>query len=219
MPQATIAQIEQSLDVPMLEAFGMTEASHQVSSNPLPPAVRLPGSVGRGFGVRVGVMDDAGRMLTIGATGEVVIQGPNVIDGYDNNPEANAASFATGWFRTGDLGVIDASGYLTLVGRLKEMINRGGEKVAPVEVDDVLTSHPDVIEAVSFGVPHPTWGEEVEAVVVLRGDVSERDLQRYCAEHLADFKIPKKLHIREAIPRSATGKVQRNRIRGQLGLE
>jgi acyl-CoA synthetase (AMP-forming)/AMP-acid ligase II/CBS domain-containing protein len=219
MPQATLAQIEQTLNVPMLEAFGMTEASHQVSSNPLPPAPRLAGSVGRGFGVRVGVMDDAGRMLTVGATGEVVIQGPNVIDGYDNNPDANASSFATGWFRTGDLGVIDATGYLSLVGRLKEMINRGGEKIAPVEVDDVLTSHPLVAEAVVFGAPHPTWGEEVEAVVVLKGDVSERDLQRYCAEHLSDFKVPKKFYIREAIPRSATGKVQRNRIRGQLGLE
>ncbi|MGI9149735.1 MAG: AMP-binding protein [Chloroflexota bacterium] len=219
LPRATLQQLEESLGVPMLEAYGMTEASHQVSSNPLPPGRREAGSVGRGIGVRIGVMDEPGALRTIGASGEVVIQGPNVIDGYDSNPEANAAAFTNGWFRTGDLGVIDASGYLTLVGRLKEMINRAGEKIAPFEVDQVLLQHPSVSEAVCFGAPHAIWGEEVQAVVVLRGEATERQLIRHCQEHLAEFKIPRRLHFVDAIPRGATGKVQRNRIRALMGLE
>ena len=196
----------------------MTEASHQVTSNPLPPAPRELGSVGLGFGVRVGIMDEQGGLLPSGANGEVVIRGENVIDGYDNNPEANAASFANGWFRTGDVGVVDAAGYLTLVGRIKEMINRGGEKIAPHEVDEVLRQHPAVSEAVSFGVPHPTWGEEVQAVVVLNGEATEREILRHCQQHLAEFKVPRHLHFVDAIPKSATGKVQRNRLRGLLGI-
>jgi acyl-CoA synthetase (AMP-forming)/AMP-acid ligase II len=220
LPQATLLQLEESLGIPMLEAYGMTEASHQVASNPLPPGLREAGSVGRGVGVRIGVMDELGALLTIGASGEVVIQGSNVIDGYDGNPEANAAAFTNGWFRTGDLGVLDAAGYLTLVGRLKEMINRAGEKIAPYEVDQVLLLHPAVAEAVCFGAPHPMWGEEVQAVVVLRagGEVTERQLIRHCQEHLAEFKIPKRLHFVDAIPRGASGKVARNRIRSLMGL-
>ena len=218
LPQATLLQLEESLGIPMLEAYGMTEASHQVASNPLPPGLREAGSVGRGIGVRIGVMDELGALLTIGASGEVVIQGSNVIDGYDSNPEANAVAFTNGWFRTGDLGVIDAAGYLTLVGRLKEMINRAGEKIAPHEIDEVLLQHPAVAEAVCFGAPHPMWGEEVQAVVVVRGRVTERELIRHCQERLAEFKIPRRLHFVEAIPRGATGKVQRNRIRAQMGL-
>lgn len=218
LPQATLLQLEESLGIPMLEAYGMTEASHQVASNPLPPGLREAGSVGRGVGVRIGVMDELGTLLTIGASGEVVIQGANVIDGYDSNPDANAAAFTNGWFRTGDLGVLDAAGYLTLVGRLKEMINRAGEKIAPVEVDEVLLLHPAVAEAVCFGAPHPMWGEEVQAVVVLQGEVTERELIRHCQQHLAEFKIPRRLHFVEAIPRGATGKVQRNRIRALMGL-
>ena len=218
LPQATLLLLEESLGIPMLEAYGMTEASHQVASNPLPPGLREAGSVGRGVGVRIGVMDELGTLLTIGASGEVVIQGSNVIDGYDSNPEANAAAFTNGWFRTGDLGVLDAAGYLTLVGRLKEMINRAGEKIAPFEVDEVLLQHPAVAEAVCFGAPHPMWGEEVQAVVVLKGDVTERQLIRHCQQHLAEFKIPRRLHFVDAIPRGATGKVQRNRIRSLMGL-
>ncbi len=219
LPQTTMSKLEEWLGIPMLEAYGMTEASHQVASNPLPPDSRIPGSVGRGVGVRIGVMDPQGALSTMSAGGEVVIQGPNVIDGYDGNPEANAAAFTNGWFRTGDLGVIDASGCLTLVGRLKEMINRAGEKIAPYEIDQVLLQHPAVAEAVCFGAPHPTWGEEVQAVVVLRGEATERDLLRHCHEHLAEFKIPRRVHFLDAIPRGATGKVQRNRIRALMGLE
>src|SRR5205085_10726893 len=195
--------------VPVREAYGMTEAAHQMASNPLPPGARLPGSVGRGTDVRISIMDANGRHLSAGERGEVVIQGPNVIRGYENNPEANASSFTDGWFRTGDQGVLDANGYLTLVGRLKELINRGGEKISPREIDEVLLTHPAVTEAVCFGVPHPTWGEEVAAAVVLREPATESDLLAYCKERLADYKRPKQIHITEAIPRTATGKIQR----------
>jgi acyl-CoA synthetase (AMP-forming)/AMP-acid ligase II len=210
--ESTLLGLEEVLGVPCLEAYGMTEASHQIASNPLPPARRESGSVGRGFGVRVGVMDEQGQLLTVGASGEVVIQGPNVIDGYEDNPEADARSFTSGWFRTGDQGFLDSAGYLTLVGRLKEMINRGGEKIAPHEIDEVLLKHPAVAEAASFGVPHPTWGEVVEAAVVLRGEATEAQLVRLCRDHLADFKIPTKVHLVESIPKGSTGKVQRARM-------
>jgi acyl-CoA synthetase (AMP-forming)/AMP-acid ligase II len=132
-----------------------------------------------------------------------------VITGYENNPEANATSFTDGWFRTGDQGFLDEDGYLTLVGRLKELINRGGEKISPREIDEVLLAHPAVAEAVCFGTPHATWGEEVAAAVVLNGQASEPELLAYCKERLADFKRPKQIHITEAIPRTATGKIQR----------
>ena len=163
----------------------MTEASHQMCSNPLPPQARQAGSVGPGTGVNVSIMDDHGKHLKQGQTGEVVIQGPNVITGYENNPDANATSFVDGWFRTGDQGILDQDGYLTLTGRIKELINRGGEKIAPREIDEVLLSHPCVAEAVAFGRPHPTWGEEVEAAVVLREPQTETVLLGYCRERLA----------------------------------
>jgi len=150
--------------------------------------------------------------LGIGHAGEVVIQGPSVIDGYENNPEANANSFVDGWFRTGDQGIIDPDGYLRLLARIKELINRGGEKIAPREIGQVLLKHPAVAEAVCFGVPHHTWGEEVAAAVVLRTPVPIPELLSFCREHLADFKCPKKIHVVDAIPRTATGKIQRRAL-------
>jgi acyl-CoA synthetase (AMP-forming)/AMP-acid ligase II len=183
-----------------------------MASNPLPPRERKPGSVGRGTDVRISIMDAKGRHLAAGERGEVVIQGPNVIKGYENNPEANAESFTDGWFRTGDQGYLDADGYLTLVGRIKELINRGGEKISPREVDEVLLAHPAVAEAVCFGVPHPAWGEEVAAAVIVRSPVTEAELLAYCRERLADYKRPKKIHITDAIPRTATGKIQRRLV-------
>jgi acyl-CoA synthetase (AMP-forming)/AMP-acid ligase II len=207
-----MAKMEQVFGVPVLEAYGMTEASHQMSSNPQPPAERKPGSVGPGTGVRISIMDDAGNHLATGARGEVVIQGPNVVLGYENNPEANAKSFTNGWFRTGDQGFLDAEGYLMLTGRLKELINRGGEKIGPREIDEVLLSHPAVAEAVAFGVPHPTWGEEVAAAVVLKEPQNEAAILAFCKERLADFKCPKKVYIIDAIPRTATGKIQRGAV-------
>ena len=213
LPPQVMHDLEAAFGAPVLEAYGMTEAAHQMASNPLPPGERLPGSVGRGTDVGISIMDAEGRHLPAGERGEVVIQGRNVIRGYENNPEANATSFVDGWFRTGDQGFLDANGYLTLVGRLKELINRGGEKISPREIDEVLLTHPAVAEAVCFGVPHATWGEEVAAAVVLRepatGAPTESDLLAYCKERLADYKRPKQIHITEVIPRTATGKIQR----------
>jgi len=209
LPPEVMAQLESRLGVPVLEAYGMTEAAHQMASNPLPPGKRNPGTVGRGTGVRIGILGPEGTELPAGQRGEVVIAGPNVIDGYEDNPAANADSFTAGWFRTGDQGVVDADGYLRLTGRIKELINRGGEKIAPREIDDVLLAHPAVAEAVAFGVPHPMWGEVVAAAVVLHEPVAEAELLAWCRDRLAGFKCPDHLHVVEAIPRTATGKIQR----------
>jgi acyl-CoA synthetase (AMP-forming)/AMP-acid ligase II len=212
LPPEMMAKMEQVFGVPVLEAYGMTEASHQMASNPQPPAERKPGSVGPGTGVKISIMDDAGNHLASGTRGEVVIQGPNVVLGYEKNPEANAKSFTNGWFRTGDQGFLDAEGYLMLTGRIKELINRGGEKIGPREIDEVLLSHPAVAEAVAFGVPHPAWGEEVAAAVVLKEPLNEAAILAFCKERLADFKCPKKLYIIDTIPRTATGKIQRGAV-------
>jgi len=221
LPPEMMAQMEKVFGVPVLEAYGMTEASHQMASNPQPPKARKPGSVGQATGIKIGIMDEAGNLQAPDTRGEVVIQGPNVVAGYENNPEANAKSFTNGWFRTGDQGFLDADGYLSLTGRIKELINRGGEKIGPREIDEVLLSHPAVAEAVCFGVPHPAWGEEVEAAVVLkeefRDSVKDADIMTYCKERLADFKRPKKLHITTAIPRTATGKIQRGAVAKAFG--
>jgi acyl-CoA synthetase (AMP-forming)/AMP-acid ligase II len=212
LPSEMMQKMEKVFGAPVLEAYGMTEASHQMCSNPLPPSGRKGGSVGPGTGVRVDIMDAAGNLLEKGDRGEVVIQGPNVISNYENNPEADAKSFTNGWFRTGDQGFLDPEGYLVLTGRIKELINRGGEKIAPREIDEVLLTHPAVSEAVAFGVPHATWGEEVAAAVVLREPEKESAILAYCRERLAEYKCPKKLYIVETIPRTATGKIQRGAI-------
>ncbi|HKB34626.1 MAG TPA: acyl--CoA ligase [Candidatus Dormibacteraeota bacterium] len=208
--------MESVFGVPVLEAYGMTEASHQMASNPLPPDLRMPGSVGRGTGVEIAILDEAGHELPSGANGEVAVRGPNVIDAYENNPSADASSFTRGWFRTGDLGVLDTAGYLRLLSRIKELINRGGEKIAPREIDEVLEAHPAVKEAVSFGVPHPTWGEEVGAAVVLNQPVTEKELLAFARSRLADFKVPRHLHIVESIPKTPTGKIQRRFVAEQF---
>jgi acyl-CoA synthetase (AMP-forming)/AMP-acid ligase II len=201
--------MEDYFGVPILEAYGMTEASHQMASNPLPPGARKPGSVGPGTGVQITILDGKGSPVPTGALGEVCIAGPNVIREYENNPAATAEAFFGEWFRTGDQGRMDEEGYLFLTGRLKELINRGGEKISPREIDEVLLVHPQVAEAVCFGVPHPIWGEEVVAAVVLREPTSEAELIAWCQERLAGFKCPKKIHIVKQIPRTASGKIQR----------
>ena len=208
----TMADLEERFGVPLLEAYGMTEAAHQMASNPLPPGVRKPGSVGRGTAVEIGILNEAGELLPAGTTGEVSIKGPNVFSGYEGNAEANASSFSQGWFRTGDQGYLDAEGYLTLVGRLKELINRGGEKISPREIDEALLTHSAVAEAVCFGTPDRIYGEEVAAAVVLKESASEKDLIAHCRSSLSDFKVPKKIYIVETIPRTATGKIQRRNV-------
>jgi oxalate---CoA ligase len=216
-------RMEDYFAAPVLEAYGMTEASHQMASNPLPPAARKPGSVGPGTGVRIGILDDRGQELPCGKAGEVCIDGPGVIREYENNPEATANSFFGEWFRTGDQGILDEDGYLHLTGRIKELIIRAGENIAPREIDEVLLAHPAVAEAVCFGVPHTTWGEEVEAAVVLRPETPpgavdmQADLIAFCRGRLADFKCPKKIHLVASIPRTATGKIQRLNVAAALG--
>ena len=195
----------------MLEAYGMTEASHQMTSNPLPPAARVPGSVGVPTGTEVGVIDADGTLLPDGSPGEVVIRGPGVTDGYANNPAANAEAFTRGWFRTGDRGVLQG-GYLTLHGRIKEMIIRGGENIAPAEIEQVLVSHPAVRDAVCFGVPDDKYGELVAAAVTLDQDAEARDLIDHCRQRLAAFKVPARIDVVPEIPRTSTGKPQRRRM-------
>jgi acyl-CoA synthetase (AMP-forming)/AMP-acid ligase II len=212
LPEPTRLRLIERFGVDVLEAYGMTEAAHQIASNPLRPGVQKTGTCGAPTGVELATMDPQGRLLPPDVEGEIVIRGPNVITHYDDNPEADAASFRDGWFRTGDLGRVDTDGYVTLVGRLKELINRGGEKIAPGEVDEVLLQHPAVAEAVCFGVPHPTWGEEVAAAVVLSGPADARDILRHCRERLAAFKVPKRLYIVTELPRTPTGKIQRTHV-------
>jgi acyl-CoA synthetase (AMP-forming)/AMP-acid ligase II len=214
-----MADLEATFGVPVLEAYGMTEAAHQMASNPLPPAPRKPGSVGRGTQVEIGILDKDGNLLPAGATGEVSIKGPNVFAGYEGNPEANAESFSQGWFRTGDQGHLDSEGFLVLSGRIKELINRGGEKISPREIDEVLITHPAVAEAVCFGVPDRVYGEAVAAAVVLKEDATEKELIAHCRASLADFKCPTKIYLMESIPRTATGKIQRRNVAAAIAKD
>jgi acyl-CoA synthetase (AMP-forming)/AMP-acid ligase II len=211
LPPAVMRALEETFGCPVIESYGMTEAAHQMASNPLPPRARKPGSVGVAAGPEIAVLDALNRPVAPGAVGEVCIRGRNVTAGYVNNPKANAEAFAGGWFHTGDQGVLDAEGYLTITGRLKEIINRGGEKISPREVDDVLLEHPAVAEALTFAVPHEKLGEDVAAAVVLREGAAadERALRAFVAERLADFKVPRRLIFLDDIPKGATGKLQR----------
>ncbi len=220
LPPQVLHALEETFHAPVIEAYGMTEASHQMTSNPLPPQKQKVGSVGIAFGLEVAIMDAAGNLLPAGAVGEIVIKGRNVTPGYENNPEANAANFTNGWFRTGDQGVMDADGYVTIRGRLKEIINRGGEKVSPREVDEALMDHPAVQQVVVFGMPHKRLGEEVAAAVVLKdgSDVGERELREFAAGRLANFKVPRKIVILDEIPKGPTGKMQRIGLAEKLGL-
>jgi acyl-CoA synthetase (AMP-forming)/AMP-acid ligase II len=220
LPPTVLHELEHTFGVAVIEAYGMTEASHQMTSNPLPPAQRKPGTVGVPFGLEVAIMDDGGVLLPQGSIGEIVIRGENVTRGYAHNPQANLASFTNGWFRTGDQGVLDPDGYLSIRGRLKEIINRGGEKVSPREVDEVLMEHPAVLQAVTFAMPHPKLGEEVAAAVVLNPgmQVGEGELRDFTRQRLAAFKVPRKILILDEIPKGATGKLQRIGLASKLGL-
>ncbi|MCA3564356.1 MAG: AMP-binding protein [Methylocystis sp.] len=220
LPPAVMLELEKTFGCPVIESYGMTEAAHQMASNPLPPRQRKPGSVGVAAGPEVGIMDDHGAFLPAGSIGEVVIRGENVTSGYLNNPGANATAFTNGWFRTGDQGMLDAEGYLTITGRLKEIINRGGEKVAPLEVDNVLNDHPAVRQVLTFAMPHDKLGEEVAAAVVLAEGASatENEIRAFASERLAGFKVPRRIVFVTEIPKGATGKLQRIGLAGKLGL-
>ncbi len=221
LPVQVLTELEATFGVPVVEAYAMTEAAHQMTSNPLPPGIRKPGSVGCAAGPEVAIMQESGTaLLSAGETGEVVIRGDNVTSGYENNPSANTVAFVNGWFRTGDQGAMDADGFLTITGRLKEIINRGGEKISPREVDEVLIDHAAVQQVVTFAIPHKSLGEEVAAAVVLTEgqQLDAGDLRAFAAERLAAFKVPRKIVIVDEIPKGATGKLQRIGLAEKLGL-
>jgi acyl-CoA synthetase (AMP-forming)/AMP-acid ligase II len=223
LPGPVMEALAETFKAPVIEGYGMTEAAHQMASNPLAPGKQKPGSVGVEAGPLVRVAHEVENRLVEGV-GEIVISGPNVTPGYEGNPEANAKNFfeAEGkrWFRTGDQGEFDAEGYLTLTGRLKEIINRGGEKISPLEVDGVLSAHPAVAQVVTFAIPHDKLGEEVGAAVVLKEgmEATERDIRDFASERLAAFKVPRKVLILNEIPKGATGKLQRIGLAEKLGL-
>jgi acyl-CoA synthetase (AMP-forming)/AMP-acid ligase II len=220
LPPQVMRELEETFRCPVIEAYGMTEASHQMASNPLPPRPQKPGSVGPAAGPEMAIMAADGRLLPAGEVGEIVIRGANVTSGYVSNPSANAEAFAYGWFHTGDQGAMDEDGYFRITGRLKEIINRGGEKISPREIDEVLMDHPAVAQAVAFAIPHEKLGEDVAAAVVLKEgeQASDRDIRNFASTRLADFKVPRTLLILEEIPKGPTGKLQRIGLAQKLGL-
>jgi acyl-CoA synthetase (AMP-forming)/AMP-acid ligase II len=219
LPPTVIAELERVFGVPVVEAYGMTEAAHQMASNPL-AGPRKAGTVGPSGGPAIRIVDTTGKDVPRGAPGEIVIKGPNVMTAYENNPKANADAFYDGWFRTGDQGVMDEDGYVAITGRLKEIINRGGEKISPREVDEIIMEHPAVHQCVTFAMPHEMLGEEVGAAIVLRQGVSatDKELRDFAAAKLAPYKVPKKILILDQIPVGATGKLQRIGLAQKLGL-
>jgi acyl-CoA synthetase (AMP-forming)/AMP-acid ligase II len=214
LPTILWRRYEDAIGAPLVEAYGMTEAAHQMSSNPLPPAERRPGTVGRATGVEIAPLDEDWRPVPAGAEGEVAVRGPSVVDEYLGNPAATAASFRDGWFRTGDVGKLSADGDLTLVGRVKELINRAGEKISPYEVEEALLSHPAVAEAAAYPMPDEKYGEQVAVVVVLQGEATPKELTAHCADRLAAFKRPALVTILPEIPKGPTGKIQRRNLAG-----
>jgi len=220
LPPTVIAELERVFGVPVVEAYGMTEAAHQMASNPLTGRPRKPGTVGPSGGPEIRVGDERGRTGPGGQTGRIVIRGPNVMTAYENNPKANAEAFYDGWFRTGDQGMMDEDGYVAITGRLKEIINRGGEKISPREVDEIIMEHPAVHQCVTFAMPHEMLGEDVAAAIVLRqgSAATDRELREFASARLAPYKVPRKILILSEIPVGATGKLQRIGLAQKLGL-
>ena len=221
LPPRVFAELERTFDTSVIEFYGMTEtASAPIACNPLPPRRSKPGSVGIPVGLDVAILNDRGDVLPAGQTGHVTVRGGSVMPSYDGDAAATAAAFAGDWFKTGDQGFFDGEGYLYLSGRTREMINRGGENIAPREVDEALLEHPAVAEAVTFAVPHATLGEDVAAAVVLRptAGATPKDIRQFVAGRLADFKVPRQVLIVEQLPKGSTGKVQRIGLAEKLGL-
>ena len=220
LPGPVLEELRDLFGVPVIEAYGMTEATHQMCANPLPPGEAKIRSVGLPTGIALAILDEVGHHQPPGTRGEVSIKGPTVINGYENNPAADEAAFTHGWFRTGDEGYLDPDGYLYLTGRLKEQINRGGEKVSPLEVDEVLLRHEAVAQAVTFAMPHDKLGEEVAAAVVLADDATatETELRRHAGRSLAAFKVPRRVVFCDELPKGPTGKLQRIGLAERLGL-
>ncbi|MCE9622636.1 MAG: AMP-binding protein [Actinomycetia bacterium] len=220
LPSSVLEQLEALFGAPVVEAYGMTEATHQMCANPLPPGQRKPRSVGLPTGIELAVLDESGTPVATGATGQVAIKGATVVASYQDNPKATEEAFRGGWFLTGDEGYLDEDGYLYLTGRLKELINRGGEKISPLEVDEALLRHESVAQAVTFGVTHKKLGEDVAAGVVLRPDahVTERELKDFLSLTLAAFKVPRSIVFLDELPKGATGKLQRIGLAERLGI-
>jgi amino acid adenylation domain-containing protein len=221
LPPEVLTELEQVFKAPVLKGYGITEASGRITSDPLPPRQRKAASVGVPVDVEVASMSATGELLPTGVVGEIVVRGANVIQSYDNDPTEAREAFTDGWFRTGDQGFLDADGYLFITGRIKDVINRGGELVAPEEIDALLADHPAVAQAVTFAVPHARWGEEVVSAVVLRRNAtaSEQELRRFAATRLAAFKVPSQVLIVETIPTGPMGKLQRHSLAEAFGLQ
>ena len=226
LPAPVMKMLEETFDCPVIESYGMTEACHQMTSNPLPPAPRKAGSAGLAAGPEVQLMTADGRIAATATQGEIVIRGPNVTAGYENNQQANETGFVVDpnggarWFRTGDLGVFDADGYLRIDGRIKEIINRGGEKISPKEVDDVLMEHASIKQIVTFALPHAKLGEDIAAAVVLEegAALTDTELRDFAGQRLAPFKVPRTICFVDEIPKGTTGKLQRIGLAEKLGL-
>ncbi len=221
LPPRVFAELERTFEAPVIESYGMTEtASSFIACNPLPPRQRKPGSVGLPVGLDLAVIDEGRTFLPVGQHGEIVVRGASIMSGYDGDPLATAVAFVGDWFKTGDLGFFDDDGYLFIAGRVREMINRGGEKIAPREIDEVLLQHPAVAEAAAFAVRHATLGEDVAAAVVLRPQaVAEpKDIHQFAIGRIADFKVPRQVLIVSEIPKGPTGKVQRIGLAARLGM-
>jgi hypothetical protein len=213
-----MSELERAFGVPVIEAYGMTEAAHQITSSPLPPRARKPGSVGVAAGTEVAVVRGVDRFLPPGESGEIVIRGANVVD---RDRVSDQEWFDGGWLRTGDVGQLDAEGFLFITGRLKEVVNRGGSKVAPGEVEEVLLAHPAVAEAVAFGVPHPTLGEDLTAAVVLRDPAvaGAGEIVEFLRARLVSHKVPTRVLVVDRIPKGPTGKFQRLELARTLGQQ
>ncbi|KAI9752615.1 MAG: hypothetical protein M4579_005563 [Chaenotheca gracillima] len=212
---STFHQLEKMFDAPVLEAYAMTEAAHQMTSNELPPGKRVPGSIGIGQGVEVKILDQEGKEVDQGKEAEICIKGENVTSGYLNNPEANKTSFTKdGFFRTGDQGKKDKDGFIYITGRIKELINKGGEKISPIELDNVLAQNPAVSEAVSFAIDDEMYGQDIGVALVLKqgSSLGEDEMKKWVGERVAKFKIPKKIYFTDNMPKTATGKIQRRMV-------
>lgn len=225
LPSIVMKNLENTFNTSVIESYGMTEATHQMTSNPLPPNKRKAGSVGLAAGPEVALLCDKEIMHNIkknrNITGQIIIKGDNVTTGYINNPKANDESYIDGWFLTGDEGLFDEDGYLKITGRLKEIINRGGEKISPKEIDEILLEHKSIQQAVAFSVPHEKLGEDLYAAVIIKEkeDINENQIKEYCKQRLTQFKIPRKILIVDEIPKGATGKLQRIGLHEKLGIK
>jgi acyl-CoA synthetase (AMP-forming)/AMP-acid ligase II/acyl carrier protein len=213
MPATVQRQLEKAFGVPLLLSYGMTETGN-IAQSPPPPQRTPVGSVGRAGLAEVAVVDETGRVLGPDEQGEILVRGPEVFSGYEDDAEANRRAFRDGWFSTGDLGRIDRDGFVFLEGRIKDLVNRGGAKISPQEVEAVLTQHADVSEAAAFGMRHPTLGEDVAAAVVLRtaASVTMNELRRHARGRLAAYKVPARIIELTQLPRSAHGKVDRRAL-------